>query len=237
MKNILKKLLKRSPEKNLENWFYSWLNAQNTDWRKLCSPQNCYFEFGVGWGRTMSAFARAAKRYCQDHKADIKEISIVGFDSFQGLPEKASPADDHIAWQTGSFSNSKEITLKQLEKIGFPLENVMLIEGFFHESLNADTFQKIAHLSPSIITLDVDYYSSTQQALDFIAPLLKSGAVFYFDDLWSFHGHPEMGQLKALREFHGKKGYLTPCRFFDHNASTYLFSSLEWEYGTKFDIP
>ena len=42
-----------------------------------------------------------------------------------------------------------------------------------------------------------------------------------------------MGQPKAIREFHGKKGYLTPCRLFDHNGSTYMFSALEWEFGSQ----
>ncbi len=235
MKKFLKKLLRRNSTQTLENWFYYWLQAQNSDWRSQCSPKNCYFEFGVGWGGTMSAFARAAVRYCKDHKANINDISIVGFDSFQGLPEKQSKADDHIVWQKGSFANSKEVTLSKVEKIGFPVDNIMFIEGFFDKSLNSENFQKIAHLSPSIITVDVDYYSSTELALNFIVPLLKSGAVLYFDDLWSFHGHPDMGQPKAIREFHGKKGYLTPCRLFDHNGSTYIFSALKWEFGTQAD--
>ena len=67
-------------------------------------------------------------------------------------------------------------------------------------------------------------------AFKFMAPILKSGAVFYFDDAWCFHGHPYLGELKAINEFNGKYGHLIPCDIFGMKGQSYIYSSLEWEY-------
>jgi len=178
----------------------------------------------------MGKFARAAVAYCRKYGADVGEIQIVGFDSFQGLPEKSAQADAHVLWSKGSFAHAKEVTLRKVEEAGFPLKNVLLIEGFFEESLNPANFERVSRHAPSIINVDVDYYTSTKLALEFVAPLLRSGAVFHFDDLWSFHGHPDMGQMKAIREFNGKRGHLAPCTERDYRGKTFIYSSLEWEY-------
>ena len=85
---------------------------------------------------------------------------------------------------------------------------------------------------PSIVTVDCDYYSSAKLALEFLKPLLRSGAVFYFDDIWSFHGHPEMGELKAINEFNcGDHGSLTPCHLYGLEHYSFIYSAKDWEYG------
>ena len=86
--------------------------------------------------------------------------------------------------------------------------------------------------SPSIVTVDVDYCSSTRATLEFLVPILKSGTVFYFDDLYAFHLHPEMGQLKAISEFNGELGYLSPLREFDYAGKTFMYATLDWEHGS-----
>lgn len=221
-------------EPTLSDWFKFWMHEQNFGFRKNFSPANCYYEFGVGWGGTMSMFAQSAVEFCEETGVDINDIYIFGFDSFKGLPDKKSLADDHLEWEKGSFAFEKEHTLSILEDLNFPLDNVQLIEGYFEESLNDATFQLLKKRPPSIVTMDVDYYSSTKIALEFMAPLLQSGAVFYFDDLYSFHSHPDMGQVKAIREFNGKYGYLNPTTESKFTEKTFIYSCLEWEHAKEF---
>ncbi len=79
--------------------------------------------------------------------------------------------------------------------------------------------------------MDVDYYSSTIEALNFVAPILKSGAVFYFDDLYSFFLHPDLGQVKAISEFNNSGiGYLNPLTYRNHEGRCHLFVRREWEH-------
>lgn len=227
---MIRRLLGKTTKTGLEAWFHHWLHAQNKGWRKHCSPQNCYFEFGVAGGKSMAKFARAALRFCRESGVDIRSIQIVGFDSFQGLPEKKSEANGHVIWKQGSFAHPREAALLRVAETGFPRENILFVEGFFESSLNPANFALVSKYTPAIVNVDVDYYSATREALAFIAPLLKSGAVFHFDDLWSFHGHPDMGQMKAIREFNGAHGYLTPCTERDYRGKTFIYSSLNWEY-------
>jgi len=182
----------------------------------------------------MTQFCKAVIRYCNKTNLNINTIYIVGFDSFQGLPVPKHEADEHVDWYKGKFSYSKDFVMKKIEETGFPLNNVLLIEGFYEDSLNEENFLKISHLVPSIITIDVDYYSSAKMALEFIAPILKSGTFFYFDDYWSFHGHPQMGEIRAINEFNGKYGYLTPYNYINPLRNcTFIYSSLEWEHKSK----
>ncbi len=56
---------------------------------------------------------------------------------------------------------------------------------------------------------------------------MKSGTVFYFDDLYSFHLHPNMGQVRAIREYDGAEGFLSPLREHDCAGRTFMYSALE----------
>jgi len=239
MKGFLKRKIKEIVQANvleptLNDWFLYWMHEQNYGYRKNFSPKNCYYEFGVGWGNTMSRFAQAAIRYCEETGMSINDIYIYGFDSFKGLPDKQHVADDNLDWEKGSFAFEKDKTLALLEDLRFPLDNVKLIEGFYEDSLNDESYNIIKENPPSIVTMDVDYYSSTKIALEFIAPLLSSGTMFYFDDLYSFHLHPDMGQIKAIKEFNGKLGHLSPSTECGFNGKTFMYSNLKWEYGEQF---
>lgn len=227
-KERIKAVIRDQSRIKLQDWFYYWLHEQNFGVRKDHVPRNCYYEFGVGWGATMCEFAKAAIQFCSETDASLDDIRIVGFDSFEGLPPKAESADDHPEWKQGDFAFPAEHTLDLLEKLGFPVDNVTLVRGFFEESLTAERQAELRDNPASIVTVDVDYCSSTRSALHFLAPILKPGTVFYFDDLYSFHLHPEMGQLKAINDFNGKLGYLSPLHEFDYAGRTFIYAPLEW---------
>jgi len=221
----------RQHEDSLENWFYYWLWFQNMSYAKDYSPKNTYYEFGTGWGGTLSEFLKAVTRFGKDHNIDIQEFRIFLFDSFEGLPPVARREDDHPAWNKGEFAYSKEYIEDIVKAHHFPLENVRFIEGYFDQTLNAETLASIKDYPPSIITMDVDYYSSTIEALNFLAPILRSGTVLYFDDLYSFFLHPDLGQVKAISEFNNSGiGYLNPLTYRNHEGKCHLFVRREWEY-------
>lgn len=218
---------------SLENWFYHWLYFQNTGHAKDYGPKNCYYEFGTGWGGTLTSFLKASVRFSKDYNFDIRNIKIVLFDSFEGLPEVKIAEDDHPAWGKGKFAHSKDYIADIIHRHKFPIEQVTFIEGFYENTLNDAALAGLLKCPPSIITVDVDYYSSTKLVMDFIRPILKSGTVFYFDDINSFFLHPEMGQIKAITEFNqdsgGSLNWLTNANF---AGQCYIYTNRVWEYGS-----
>jgi len=89
--------------------------------------------------------------------------------------------------------------------------NVHFIKGFFEDSLTPALASELSAYPPSIVTVDVDFYSSTKSMLKWILPFAPTGFLFYFDDIWLFYGHPEMGPLAAINESNQSGiGYLIP---------------------------
>jgi len=161
---------------------------------------------------------------------------VFGFDSFEGLPAKVSPKDASPDWFEGQFAKSTEEIRPMLK--GIPHE---LIKGFFQESLTDELRKELSRYPPSIVTVDVDYYSSAKVVLEWLRPILPTGCLFYFDDVWSFYGNPEMGELAAIKEFNEKgDGYILPYddwfvsynRFYpDLHGRVYVYCRKEWEYA------
>lgn len=166
----------------------------------------------MGKGRTALRFLKALKLYCALADLDPYAYSIFMFDSFEGMPEKQSFRDDHPGFTTGMLSHSiEEIRALLSREIDLGRGNVRLIKGFFADSLTPALASELAACPPAIVTIDVDYYSSTRTALEWLLPFTPSGCLFYFDDVWLFFSHPEMGELAAIEEVNrGGPGYFVP---------------------------
>jgi hypothetical protein len=180
-----------------------------------------YYEFGTGGGNTLQRALSVLREFDNTH--------VVLFDSFEGLPDASSPRDAHVGWKTGDFAFSEDYIRGIITKNEFPLERVRFVKGFFEKSLTQELAEELKATPPAFVTVDVDYYSSTRTVLDWLAPLLVSGSTFYFDDLWSFDGHPEFGQLKALSEFNElnkKRGQLVQNAIFNNR----IYSYFNWDY-------
>jgi hypothetical protein len=177
-----------------------------------------YWEFGTGSGNTLQRALSVLRGY--------HDARVVLFDSFQGLPPPEGAHDAHTTWKAGDFAYSRDYIEKVIAKNDFPLARVRFVEGFFEQSLTPALARELA--PPAFVTLDVDYYSSTRTALAFMAPILWSGCTLFFDDLWSFDGHPDMGQLKALNEFNAdnERGQLVENTIF-HDR---IYSYFNWDY-------
>ena len=218
-------------QNSLENWFYKWLDFQNNSYANQYSPKNTYYEFGTGWGKTLTAFINAAKNYSTDNNTNIEEINICLFDSFQGLPPVKSSEDNHVSWKEGEFAYSKKYISELINRLEFPIKNVKFIEGYYENSLNKESMEIIKKTPPSIITIDTDYYSSTNEVLKFLPMLLKSGTVFYFDDLFSFFLNEDYGQVKSIKEFNKQHiGKLYPLTENNYNGKCFIYSAKKWEH-------
>lgn len=179
-----------------------------------------YWEFGTGSGNTLQRALSVLGAY--------EDSQVVLFDSFCGLPAPQGAHDAHVTWKAGDFAFDVDYIRGIIRKCGFPLSRVRFVEGFFEDSLTPALADELRSVPPAFVTLDLDYYSSTKTALQFLQPLLASGCHVFFDDLWSFDGHPERGQLKALHEFNASndRGQLVSNPIFTDRIYTYF----NWQY-------
>jgi len=216
---------------SLEQWFYEALVLQvHSPQASTWSSHPRYFEFGVGQGGTLMAYVQALIRFCKKYQFDLSRFEIYGFDSFRGLPDKASHKDDHRDWEKGALNYPTDIVLSRIATTKLPPEQVTLVEGFFSDSLTEELREKLSHQPPAIITVDCDYYSSTMTVLEWLSAFLPSGTLFYFDDIWSFHGNPEHGELAAIHDFNANgNGFLTPWPLLGLASNIYMFSRSPYE--------
>ena len=134
-------------------------------------------EFGVHSGRTIN------------HIASLTDLTVFGFDSFEGLPER---------WRDGfGKAHFKVNEFPEVRK------NVRLIKGWFTETL-PDFVKK--HDSPvGFLHIDCDLYSSTKSVLDILFDRIKPGCVIVFDEYFNYSGWEE-GEYKAFHEFLERSG-------------------------------
>ena len=182
-----------------------------------------YYEFGTGSGNTVQRAVSALQRYPGSR--------IYLFDSFVGLPAPQNARDQNTTWKRGDFAFSEAYIREVVERAGWDPSHLMVVKGFFEQSLTGDLQRQLAPTPPAFVTIDVDYYSSTRAVLEFLGPILISGCAFYFDDLWSFDGHPEYGQLKAISEFNeaSSRGRLVPNPILGNRIFTYF--SYDYEFA------
>ena len=137
-------------------------------------------EFGVASGHSIGMIAAA-----------LPSARVVGFDSFEGLPESWG---NHEA---GAFATSAETVAATVPA------NVELVVGRFEHTVArwwAAECAKLGEPRLSLVHLDADLYSSTKVALDALAPVLRDGVLVVADELLQYPGF-ERHELRALYEF------------------------------------
>jgi len=140
------------------------------------APQGFQLEFGAHSGTTINRIARS----------DFSRL-VWGFDSFQGLPE---------AWRPG-YPAGKFDMAGRLPNV---LPNVVLIPGWFHESIPRFR-ERFLRASPiSLLHVDCDLYSSTITVLRELHDNIRPGTVVVFDELVNYPGFEEH-ELRALFEY------------------------------------
>jgi O-methyltransferase len=196
-------------------------------------PFGTYYEFGTGWGGTLAAFMLGAQQVASGHGLDANDFRVFAFDSFEGLPASAHPADRHGAWREGAMAYSVEIIRQKMDTHPFAKRvPARYIKGYFKQSLTDTLIEELNAFPPSVVTIDVDYYTSTLDSLLWLDRFIASGALIYFDDIWSFHGHPEFGQIRAMRDFHSHNtnGILIPFDTFGEAGKCFIYCRKAFEY-------
>lgn len=132
-------------------------------------------EFGVFRGGT---YAYQAEQINKHHPAS----KLIGFDSWQGLPEETEGIWIPERHAKGEYAAPKDEVLRKLSAAGLSAQDprFRLVDGFYSESLTPELRDSIGSLI--FVNIDVDIYSSTIELLDFIEPMLRPGVILYWDD-------------------------------------------------------
>jgi hypothetical protein len=167
--------------------------------KALGLPAISVLEVGVAGGAGLKALERIAADVSQRHQLSIE---VYGFDTGEGLPEPQGYRDLPYHWQTGFYK-------MDVEKLRRSLTGTKLVLGDVRETM-PEFFNKYQPAPIGAVMIDVDFYSSTVDALRFAEG--PSGSriprVFcYFDDV--IGGPIELyneytGELAAIREFNEK---------------------------------
>ncbi len=139
---------------------------------KRARRDGLYMEFGVFKGQTIN------------HIASFVELTVHGFDSFQGLPE------DWGACQKGTFTTNGELPAVK--------RNVELHVGWFDNTL--PEFLKIHTGIVTFLHIDSDLYSSAKTILTLLADRIVTGTIILFDEYFNYPGWRQNEYL-AFQEF------------------------------------
>ena len=165
---------------------------QDADRRDGAGELGDYLEFGVFNGRSMACMHRVLR------DLDLPHVRLLGFDSFEGLPESARE-DDGGAWQPGWFRSDIEITRELLTDVGVDWSRTHLIKGWFSDTCTPATAAQYGVRKASLIMVDCDTYRSTCEALQFVDPLIGDAAVLFFDDWGSLDLDKQHGRETRVR--------------------------------------
>lgn len=139
----------------------------------MIKVEGLILEFGVYEGETINVIASM-----------LKNKTVFGFDSFEGLPETW-----RFGFEKGTFAINK------LPKVR---GNVILIKGWFDETL--PEFREKHNQQISFIHIDCDLYSSTKVVFDSLGDKITPGTIIVFDEFFNYPAWRE-GEYKAFSEF------------------------------------
>lgn len=136
-------------------------------------PEGWAVEFGVYTGYSLGIIA--------------EKMPVVGFDSFEGLPEDWRPG-----FPKGKFGRADEPSLGVNL---LPPANAMIVPGWFEDTVPSFPFPLIG-----LVHIDCDLYSSTVTALDAVIDYIDADTIIVFDE---FHSYPgaEDHEEKAFAEW------------------------------------
>lgn len=158
-------------------------------------PLGDYLEFGVYEGTSLACMYRALRNL------DLTQVRLFGFDSFEGFPDTAELEEGRM-WKPGALRYDVELTKQFLTQQEVDWHRVILVKGWFRDTLNDELIRKYRITKASVIMVDCDMYLSAKEALNFSSPLIQDLAVIVFDD-WHSAGLAKrnMGEKRAFDEF------------------------------------
>lgn len=159
------------------------------------------FEFGVAGGAGLLVLERVAAAV--ETETGVK-IDVYGFDTGKGMPPPTDPRDLPFAWTTGLFRMRPKALRAKLGRAKLILGDVAsTVPKFLYRQYPAPV---------GFVSIDVDYYTSTVDALkllDATSEFLLPRVFIYLDDAIGddLETHCEwVGELAAVREFNESHG-------------------------------
>ena len=151
-------------------------------------------EFGVAAGTGLLNIQELAERVT---RLTGIEFDIYGFDTGQGMPAPKSVKDHPELYQAGDFPMNFEALSRRLTN------NCHLILGPLEDSMNAFIVKEFSRAPIGFLSVDVDYYSSTVDALKILgmnpANYLPR-VMIYLDDVEDPSHNTYCGEQAAIRE-------------------------------------
>ena len=160
-------------------------------------------ECGVFSGVSLALLAQAQ----QWHDHEVRR-TIVGFDSFDGLPPSS---DEHQRWTRGSFAVNPwphpvippgaRVTpdkIRELFRV-CGLQAPDLEVGMFAKTLSASVPSKYDRIA--LLHVDCDLYESTVDVFAGAHAAFQDGTIVLFDDWFLYKGNPHRGEARAFTEF------------------------------------
>ncbi len=159
---------------------------------KLGYKRITIIEFGVAGGNGLLTI----ENHCEEIKKifDI-EFDIYGFDTGIGLPKPKDYKDQPYLWGEGFFKMNLNLLKSKLKQTRLIIGDVKNTTKKFKNKDNSPI---------GFISFDLDYYSSTKEALNifnrnekYLLPRIQC----YFDDVGTINS---VGELQAIKEYNKK---------------------------------
>lgn len=173
---------------NISHIAYSYkMTVWNTyDITKKCIDDGIpgvFVECGVGAGAQIAAM----------QLANQGSREIYAFDSFEGIPlagvhddsqpgigkinhDPALPILDRLV-SSGITSHSVDNVKKNITRLGYSINNITFIKGWFQDTIPKNDIKEIA-----VLRLDGDLYESTLICLQYLYPKVTKGGFVIIDD-------------------------------------------------------
>lgn len=154
-----------------------------------------YAEFGCWGGMTFGlAFEESRRRGMRP--------TLWAFDSFEGLPPRAGPEDEHPVWQPGTLSTSVDEFRAICTRNGLAPSDYRVVPGYYDATIGPSaTFAGPLPADISVAYVDCDLFSSTATVLHFLGSRMKHGMIVAFDDYFCYSPTAAAGERKAMLEF------------------------------------
>ena len=166
-------------------------------------------EIGVAGGNGLLALEEIAFKVSED--LDIK-VQLLGLDTGEGMPAPLDYRDLPYTWRQGQYKIDLNVLQSKLSLSKLVIGNV---SDTIPDLLKSYDFQN----SPlAFVSFDVDYYSSTRDALLILQAPSIPRTILFFDDLVSTdlrYISEDVGQLAAINDFNALSKE-SKIRFIEH---------------------
>ena len=200
------------------------------EYAHLAEVKGDYLEFGMWKGGSMIAAYHLSQRF-----PGLSNLTFYGFDSFEGIPSLKSNESEADYFPPGMFRASLEEVKRNLRNAKLDMDRVVLTAGWYAETLNQKTKERLPLKTAAIVYIDCDVYESTVPVLDFVESYLADGSVLIFDDWYCFRNKDELGQQKAFREWLERNRQLkaTPYKEFGWDGKAFIINRLSSNQSSR----